>query len=229
MPMTYEQHVAAVLAEHPDPPIVWHEYQEAHEDGAHIVAIFDAEYLGGRWMYQISALVDSRSSLWRIIHDRDPDAPHPSQLQYLVYATGDSLAAVLPQFVTFWAEICANARAPLAADNLIREILHEAGIRHEGYSEARLSGLTISGGATLIPPFDPDTVTYTARTILQQVTLNAMREQPGATMSWMMDESATAGDASVVDLGSGATIITATVTAEDGTTAKVYTITITRT
>ena len=112
---------------------------------------------------------------------------------------------------------------------MIREILHEAGIRHEGYSEARLSALTISGGATLVPPFDPDTLTYTVSTALQQVTLNAMREFPGASVSWMMDESATAGDASVVDLGSGATIITATVTAEDGITTKVYTITITRT
>lgn len=98
-------------------------------------------------------------------------------------------------------------------------------------SDATLSGLTISQG-TLSPAFAQDIDTYTASVAnsVESVTLTASVNEPHASMTLKKDGDAEVWDgaASVQSLSVGANVFTVTVTAQDGTTTKTYTITVTR-
>ncbi|MDE2812338.1 MAG: cadherin-like beta sandwich domain-containing protein [Gemmatimonadota bacterium] len=97
-------------------------------------------------------------------------------------------------------------------------------------TDATLSALTLSAG-TLSPAFAPDETSYTASVApsVSSLTVRATPTASGATVAY------TLGD---VDLGSvrqvalsvgvGTTTIRVVVTAEDGTTQKTYTLTVTR-
>ena len=89
-----------------------------------------------------------------------------------------------------------------------------------GSSDADLSGLSLSAG-TLTPAFNAATTSYTASvaTGISTVTVTATKSHADASVA----QSPT----NPVDLSVGATPITVTVTAEDGTT-KAYTVTVTR-
>ena len=96
-------------------------------------------------------------------------------------------------------------------------------------SDATLSGLTLSAGR-LSPTFRKDTPTYTAAVgyTVQQLTVTPTAKDSGATIT-INDTSVDSGSGHEVDLDEGTNTITITVTAEDGTTKKPYTVTVTRT
>ena len=90
-----------------------------------------------------------------------------------------------------------------------------------GSNDANLSDLSLSEG-TLSPTFDAATTSYAASVgnAIDEIDVTATLSDPNATMA----QSPT----NPVDLAEGATPITVTVTAEDGTTTKAYTVTVTR-
>jgi len=97
-------------------------------------------------------------------------------------------------------------------------------------NDATLSALVPSTG-TLAPAFDAATTGYsfTVPTNISSINLTATRNQAAATMT-LNGQAITSGVASQdVSLSYGSNTLTLVVTAEDGTTTKTYSITITRT
>ena len=88
-------------------------------------------------------------------------------------------------------------------------------------SDATLSALSLSEGE-LSPTFDAATTSYTASVAntVDEVTVMATKSHTSATVAY--------DPVNPVDLDVGATPITVTVTAGDGTTMKEYTVTVTR-
>ena len=90
---------------------------------------------------------------------------------------------------------------------------------------ARLSGLTI-GALTLTPTFDPDTTEYTANTTNATNTITATQEDESAEVTILNGETpVTNGSAATWNEGAN----TVTITVENGTAQKVYTVTVTKT
>lgn len=89
---------------------------------------------------------------------------------------------------------------------------------------ARLSGLTI-GALTIDPTFDSDVESYTANTTNQTNTITATPEDEGATVTILNGETP-------VENGTAATWVegpnTVTITVQNGTTQKVYTVVVTK-
>ena len=106
-------------------------------------------------------------------------------------------------------------------------------------TDATLSGLTVYDGSsnlTLSPSFASGTETYTASAAydIATVTVTASKNQADATIAWLDASDATLADADAmaagrqVALAAGANTFKVKVTAEDGTTTKTYTVTVTR-
>ena len=99
-------------------------------------------------------------------------------------------------------------------------------------TDATLSALTI-GALTLTPTFDPATTTYTAATINATNTITATPADAKAAIDIVVKDT-DGSDQADVDNGTAATwyegsnTVTITVTAEDGTTTKAYTVTVTK-
>ena len=101
-------------------------------------------------------------------------------------------------------------------------------------TDATLSGLAIEGTAggdsiTLIPGFDEDTFTYTARVsnTIDEVTLTATKSDSNAIVAISDDDDANTPNEATLDLNFGDNTLTVKVTAAD-TTTETYTITVTR-
>ena len=102
-------------------------------------------------------------------------------------------------------------------------------------ADATLSGLTVSPG-TLAPEFASTTESYTASVgnSVMQLTVTPTASQSSAAVSYLDGENATLADADggtagqQVNLSPGENTIKVRVTATDGTTAKTYTVTVTR-
>lgn len=96
--------------------------------------------------------------------------------------------------------------------------------------DANLADLRI-GGLKLTPNFSAETVTYTATTTNATNTITAVPSDAGATIDIsveLTDETTiTVNNGAAVTWQTGANTVTVTVTAEDGTTTKSYTVTIT--
>ena len=98
-------------------------------------------------------------------------------------------------------------------------------------NDATLSALSL-GSVSLNPAFDSDTTTYTASTTNATNTVTATPANAGAKV--VITNKGTAGDAVEIPNGTAATwqagtnTLTITVTAEDGTTTKAYTVTVTK-
>ena len=98
-------------------------------------------------------------------------------------------------------------------------------------NDATLSALSL-GNVSLSPAFDADTTTYTATTTNATNTVTATPANAGAKV--VITNKGTAGDAVEIPNGTAATwqagtnTLTITVTAEDGTTTKAYTVTVTK-
>ena len=106
-------------------------------------------------------------------------------------------------------------------------------------TDATLSGLTVYDGSsnlTLSPSFASGTETYTASAAydIATVTVTATKNQADATIAWLDASDATLADADAmasghqVALEAGGNTFKVKVTAEDGTTTKTYTVTVTR-
>ena len=101
--------------------------------------------------------------------------------------------------------------------------------------DASLSALTVSPG-TLDPPFDAATTAYAVELIFSEtrVTVTAETTHEGATVAYLDGSDAALADADdavdglQVDPGTGDSVIQVKVTAEDDTTTKTYTVTVTR-
>ena len=101
-------------------------------------------------------------------------------------------------------------------------------------SDATLSGLALadSGGDTISlgETFVPATTTYTASVAngIETVTLTATKNDSNATVVIASDDDTTSPGVAELDLIVGSNTLTVTVTAEDTTTEREYTITVTR-
>ncbi|SFT59959.1 putative Ig domain-containing protein [Mesorhizobium sp. YR577] len=96
-------------------------------------------------------------------------------------------------------------------------------------NDASLSSLSVSAG-TLNPAFAPSTTGYTVSvpSPVSSLTLTPTAADTGATIT-VNGQSVTSGSASSgISLATGDTAITAVVTAQDGTTTRTYTVTVTR-
>lgn len=96
-------------------------------------------------------------------------------------------------------------------------------------TDATLSGFTISSG-TLSPTFASATTSYTASVsnATSSITVTPTRNQANATIT-VNGTAVTSGSASgAINLNVGSNTITTVVTAQDGTTTKTYTTTVTR-
>ncbi|NGN39688.1 autotransporter domain-containing protein [Mesorhizobium sp. CGMCC 1.15528] len=96
-------------------------------------------------------------------------------------------------------------------------------------NDASLSNLLISAG-TLNPAFAPGTTGYTVSvpSTVSSLTLTPTAADTGATIT-VNGQSVTSGSASSgISLATGDTTITVVVTAQDGTTTRTYTVTVTR-
>ena len=98
-------------------------------------------------------------------------------------------------------------------------------------TDATLSALSL-GSLTLSPTFDAETTSYTTTTTNATNTVTATPADAGASI--VITNKGTTGGAVEVPNGSavtwqtGANTLTVTVTAEDGTTTKAYTVTVTK-
>ena len=98
-------------------------------------------------------------------------------------------------------------------------------------TDATLSALSL-GSLTLPPTFDAKTTSYTTTTTNATNTVTATPANAGAKV--VITNKGTAGDAVEIPNGTAATwqagtnTLTITVTAEDGTTTKAYTVTVTK-
>ena len=103
---------------------------------------------------------------------------------------------------------------------------------------ATLSGLTVNDGSSdlaLSPAFAPDTTSYTAYALMavDEVTVTPTKLNSNATIAWLDGNGMTLADADTaagqqVALSEGENVIKMKVTAQDGTTTKTYTVTVTR-
>jgi uncharacterized repeat protein (TIGR02543 family) len=96
-------------------------------------------------------------------------------------------------------------------------------------NDATLSALALSSG-TLSPSFASGTTSYTASVAnaVTSITVTPTRTQANATIT-VNGTSVTSGSASSsISLSNGSNTITVVVTAQDGTTTKSYTVTVTR-
>jgi len=95
-------------------------------------------------------------------------------------------------------------------------------------SNARLSSLALSVG-TLTPPFSSTTMTYTSNVTVSTVSTGVTASAASGKATMTIDGAAVvSGVAHTVDLSVGANPIAIVVLAEDGTSTKTYTITVTR-
>lgn len=97
---------------------------------------------------------------------------------------------------------------------------------HTPSSDATLSDLKI-GSLELSPAFDAATTTYTAPTTNATNTITAMPADAGAEIEVKVGDTVIA-NGSAATWAAGSNTVTITVTAEDGTTTKAYTVTVTK-
>lgn len=93
-------------------------------------------------------------------------------------------------------------------------------------SDATLSALSL-GAAALSPAFAPETDTYTATTTNVTNTINAVPADAGATVEITLN-GAEVSNGAPLTWNTGSNTVAITVTAEDGTTTKAYTVTVTK-
>ena len=96
-------------------------------------------------------------------------------------------------------------------------------------TNTNLASLALSSG-TLSPTFSASTISYTATVAnsISSVTLTAASADANATISVNGTATASGAASGSLNLNVGDNVITTIVTAEDGTTTKTYTVTITR-
>lgn len=109
----------------------------------------------------------------------------------------------------------------VTAEDGVTQTTYSIVVTREKNNNANLSDITLSGGYTLTPAFDPDTVAYslTVPNTTSSLTITTFTDDPNAV--------GVTGDGNV-NLGTGLNTINLVVTAEDGTTTKTYTLSIER-
>ena len=103
-------------------------------------------------------------------------------------------------------------------------------------NDATLSALTLEGAdggetITLSPAFDADTETYTASVVnrIDAVKLTATKNDDNAQVVITNDDDqAGSPEEALLDLSVGSNALTVTVTAQDGTATRTYTVTVER-
>ena len=102
-------------------------------------------------------------------------------------------------------------------------------VTRAGSANANLSNLTLSVGA-LNPAFDPNTTSYTASVSnsTTSITVTPTVQEPNASVKVNGVSVPSGNPSDPISLNVGPNPITAVVTAQDGTTMKTYTVTVTR-
>ena len=120
-----------------------------------------------------------------------------------------------------------------AADGATTKI-YMVNVTRAASNDATLSGLTLTDGTgsaiALTPAFASATTNYTATvsSSIETATMTATKNHSGATVRIITTNDVIAADSATVDLAFGDTLIKAMVTAEDGATAAVYHVVVTR-
>lgn len=122
-------------------------------------------------------------------------------------------------------------------DNNAFLLLDISGLKPATWKVEQVSARTLSGSAalsdlkigslTLSPAFAAATTTYTATTTNSTNTITAMPTDAGAEIEVQVGDTVIA-NGSAAAWAAGDNTVTITVTAEDGTTTKVYTVTVTK-
>ncbi len=101
-----------------------------------------------------------------------------------------------------------------------------AGVSHN----ADLAGLSLSTGSALSPVFTPNTTAYTARVAnnVSLITVMPTAADSNSTITVNGEAVISGTPSQSIDLDVGPNTITIVVTAQDGTTTKTYTVTVTR-
>ena len=96
-------------------------------------------------------------------------------------------------------------------------------------TDASLSGLSLSG-VTLSPAFSSATTSYTASVAnsVSSITVTATQNHAAATVAITPDDANASASGHQVSLNVGSNTVTVKVTAEDRTTSRTYTLTVTR-
>ena len=106
-------------------------------------------------------------------------------------------------------------------------------VTRAGSKDASLSAFELEdasgAGITLTPAFDPGTTVYsvTVPSLVDSVTLSTAKSHAGASVV-VLQSGTSAPDEATVELPFGTTLIKAMVTAEDGTTVRIYMVNVTR-
>ncbi len=101
-----------------------------------------------------------------------------------------------------------------------------AGVSHN----ADLAGITLSTGSALSPAFDPSKTAYTALVPndISSITVTPTAADSNSTITVNGEAVISGTPSQSIDLDVGPNTITTVVTAQDGTTTKTYTVTVTR-
>jgi hypothetical protein len=106
-------------------------------------------------------------------------------------------------------------------------VLALAGCNQQPSSNALLSSLVPSTGATLFPSFDPGITEYTARitNVASGISLTPTAQDAGADITVSGVPVISGTSSTTASLGTGTTILTIIVTAQDSVTTSTYTVT----
>jgi|GEM_PF-6169579 len=228
---------------------------ELHSDTyTNIVIIVDDEESQTARMYTVSArrIGDSTATLDDLALSTGSLVPsfRSDRLDYSVEVDNDITAmSVTPAAASGFSTISVNgssvasgsASAPISLNvgiNLISVIVtaedettctYTITVKRLGSHNADLSAITLSQG-TLTPSFSSGTLSYTAEVenAITSLTVSSTTAESYAMIS-VNDVASTSGTAvTVSNLLVGANTIRIVVTAQDGTTTKIYTVTVTR-
>ena len=219
---SYDTHKGLVDASNPTPGIVWHQLEDQEGGGYHRVARFYSEFARTGYTY-IAQARESNGLHFEIAQ------VGPAGVHRLIGINGTEWGTVAAAFQTYWSEVCDQVRRAKAYGNHGRDILQDAGAVVLVSHDASLRGVTAQAGAQiLLPRFTTDVLIYTGVTSQPRLVMEVIRGDGKATVRWAFNEERSGGLTATFDLELGDNVITATVTAHDQYTRRVYSFIITK-
>lgn len=220
---TYDTHKGLVDEALPTPGVIW-ELVNVDEAGSqyHRIGRFRTEFAGTAYLY-IAQAHDAGGLHFEITNVGQSAMPEN------LGVNGGEWADVVAAFLVHWEEVCDKVRREKAYGNVGRDILDDAGAVAVVNHDASLRSVTAQAGAQiLLPSFDPDVLIYTGVTTQPRLEMAAIRGDGKAVITWGFNDQRSSGLTAVFNLELGDNVITATVTAHDRYTQRVYNFIITK-
>lgn len=228
MALTYEQHLAAVLAAHPTPTILWHLHRDnpdhAHDDSA--IAFAETSFNGYPFEFEAHAQGAGSDIVWSARWLRQGEGKAREQ-----WTRNDQDWATMKREAQEALQgYCQPRQALMARNALALDLLTDEGLLYYEIRPVELTGLHVGSSPQLFipiaPVFSPDTLAYTATTPISPLTLTATAPE-GSEITWAMAGAGTTGPSLMVSIVEGANVVTVTVAAP-GHLPTTYTLTITK-